>query len=213
MNNPDSDARILLVDDHALVRSGLRVLLEQLEGLDVVGEAGDGREALAMVNQLRPDVVVMDIAMPEMNGLEALARIKQTHPETGVIILSMYTNPDHVRRALDGGADGYIVKAAAQQELEMGIRAVMRGDSYLSPAVTRGALGAARTLDVLTGRQREILQLVVEGNSTKAIARKLGLSVKTVEAHRSQIMARLEIRNIAGLVRYAIRVGIINAER
>ncbi len=209
-------SRTLLVDDHALVRSGLRVLIEQLPEIEVIGEAGNGREAFEIVERERPAIVIMDIAMPEMNGLEALVRIKRAVPSTRVIILSMYANSDHVQRALEGGADGYIVKAAAQEELEFAIRAVRRGDSYLSPAITRVALHAesagAPGPEALTPRQREILQLVAEGNSTKAIARKLQLSVKTVEGHRGQLMTRLGIRNATGLVRYAIRAGIIEAE-
>lgn len=213
---PSAASRTILVDDHALVRSGLRVLIDQMPEVEVVGEAGNGREALALIQRERPEIVIMDIAMPEMNGLEALIRIKQTSPRIRVIMLSMYTSSEHVQKALDGGADGYIVKAAAQEELELAVRAIRRGNSYLSPAVTRGALdptaGKRATVEALTPRQREILQLVAEGNSTKAIARKLDLSVKTVEGHRSQLMARLSIRNVTGLVRYAIRAGVIESE-
>ena len=208
-------ARVLLVDDHALVRSGLRVLLEQLASVEVVAEAGNGREAIRVVEEIRPDLVIMDIQMPELNGLEALARIKKSSPNTRLIMLSMHTNPQSVRQALERGADGYLVKAAAQEELEFAVRAALRGDSYLSPAVTRSALLTATPgadSGPLTSRQREILQLVVEGNSTKSIARKLELSVKTVEAHRSQLMTRLGIRNLPGLVRYAMRMGIIPTE-
>jgi DNA-binding NarL/FixJ family response regulator len=209
-------SRTLLVDDHALVRSGLRVLIEQMPEVEVIGEAGNGREALELVERERPAIVIMDIAMPEMNGLEALIRIKKLLPTVRVIILSMYASSEHVQRALDGGADGYIVKAAAQEELELALRAIREGNSYLSPAVTQGALDPATARrsspNALTSRQREILQLVAEGNSTKAIARKLDVSVKTVEGHRSQLMTRLAIRNVPGLVRYAIRAGIIESE-
>lgn len=203
------------MDDHALVRSGLRVLLEQLPSVQVVAEAGDGREAVRAVEELRPDLVIMDIQMPELNGLDALERIKKSCPATRLIILSMHANAENVREALARGADGYLVKAAAQEELEFAVKATMRGDSYLSPAVTRGALQTGEAQPEpgpLTTRQREILQLVVEGNSTKSIARKLDLSVKTIEAHRSQLMTRLGIRNVPGLVRYAMRMGIIPTE-
>lgn len=216
MNHLHSTPRVLLADDHALVRSGLHALLDQVVDVEVVGEVGNGRDAIDAVGELKPDIVIMDIAMPEMNGLEALARIKSLHPNVRVIVLSMYENPEHVRRALAGGADGYVVKAAAQEELELAVRAAWRGDSYLSPAVTRGALDpqvtGAASLDALTPRQREIMQLVVEGNSTKGIARKLDLSTKTVEAHRSQVMTRLGIRNVPDLVRYAIGAGVISAD-
>jgi len=208
-------ARVLLVDDHALVRSGLRVLLEQLAAVEVVAEAGNGREAIRVVDEVKPDLVIMDIQMPELNGLEALERIKKSSPHTRLIMLSMHTDPQSVRQALARGADGYLVKAAAQEELEFAVRAALRGDSYLSPAVTRSALitnDPGSESGPLTSRQREILQLVVEGNSTKSIARKLDLSVKTVEAHRSQLMTRLGIRNLPGLVRYAMRMGIIPTE-
>ena len=136
-------ARVLLVDDHALVRSGLRVLLEQLPSVEVVAEAGDGREAVRVVEELRPDLVIMDIQMPELNGLDALERIKRNNPSTRLIILSMHANPENVRQALARGADGYLVKAAAQEELEFAVKATIRGDSYLSPAVTRGAVQPA----------------------------------------------------------------------
>lgn len=209
-------ASVLLVDDHVLVRSGLRVLLEQLPGVEVVGEAGTGREALAVAAEVRPDLVILDIEMPELNGLDTIEFLKRDHPQTRVLVLSMHQNPEHVQRALANGADAYIVKAAAQAELALAVRAALRGESYLSPAVTRGALSdrgeRARPNARLTPRQREILQLVVEGHSTKSIARILGLSVKTVEAHRSHLMTRLGIRNLPGLVRYAMRVGMIPSE-
>lgn len=211
--------RILLADDHTLVRSGFRALLEQLEGVEVVAEAADGREALRLIEAHRPDIVLMDIAMPELNGLEATARITKQFPDVRVILLSMHANEEYVSEALRTGAAGYMLKDAAAVELELALRAVMSGESYLSPAVaTRVVAAQARATDTgsglarLTPRQREILQLIAEGNSTKAIARKLGVSVKTVETHRAKLMERLDIHDIAGLVRYAIRVGIVTSE-
>ncbi|MEZ4416032.1 MAG: response regulator transcription factor [Gemmatimonadota bacterium] len=213
-----SSLRVLLADDHALVRSGLGSLLEQVDGIEVVGEVGNGRLAVEGVQELKPDIVIMDITMPELNGLDATVRIKRDRPETRVIILSMHTGEEYITAALEAGADAFLVKDAAPVELELAIRAVASGNSYLSPIVAkrvldRRALGIPATPDVaLTPRQREILQLVAEGNSSKAIARKLHLSTKTVETHRSQLMERLGIRDLASLVRYAVRVGLVGSE-
>jgi DNA-binding NarL/FixJ family response regulator len=209
--------RVLLVDDHTLVREGLRALLQQIDGVEVIAEAGDGREAVALTKAKRPNIVLMDIAMPELNGLEAARRIRQQHPDVHVLLLSMHSNEEYVAEALASGADGYVLKDAGAAELELAIQAVARGESYLSPAVAKQVVtgqvqpgGESSTgLQRLTPRQREILQLIAEGNSTKAIARKLDVSVKTVETHRSQLMDRLDIHDIAGLVRYAIRVGLV----
>ncbi|MBM4259699.1 MAG: response regulator transcription factor [Deltaproteobacteria bacterium] len=221
--------RILLVDDHHLVRAGLRTLLQQMVGAEVIGEASDGREALEKIKADPPDVVLMDITMAEMNGLVATAQVTHDFPHVRVVMLSMHANKEYVTQALQAGAAGYLLKDAAPTELELAIRAVMRGEKYLSPAISthviadylqRSAGGTLHRTEVetsphdpLTLRQREILQLIAEGNTTKEIAAKLTLSVKTVETHRTQLMERLDIHDIAGLVRYAIRTGLVTPDR
>jgi DNA-binding NarL/FixJ family response regulator len=212
--------RIVLADDHGLVRAGIRSLLESIEGLDVVGEAGDGHEALQLVEKRRPDVLILDIGLPGLNGLEVAERVAKERSGTRVIILSMHTSEEYVRQALRAGASGYLVKDSSVPELGLAIESVTRGEIYLSPVVSKhvvadyirhGASGES-AVQVLTPRQRETLQLIAEGHSTKEIAHRLGLSVKTVESHRSQVMARLGIRDVAGLVRYAIRAGLVTPE-
>lgn len=213
--------RVLLADDHALVRAGLRKLLESLPDIEVVGEADDGQAVLTLAGQLHPHLVLMDIAMPGLNGLEAAARLTKLHPQTRVLILSMHQNEDYVRQALRAGAAGYLLKDAAPVELEHALKAVLRGQTYLSPAVSKGVMsdyvqrlrGEESPGEALTPRQREVLQLVAEGKSTKEIARRLGLSVKTVETHRSQLMKQLDLHDVAALVRYAIRTGLISSEK
>ncbi len=212
--------RVLLADDHALVRAGLRKLLESVPDLQVVGEVGDGLALLALVAQLQPDLVLMDIAMPGLNGLEATARVMKEWPQTRVLILSMHQNEEYVRQALRHGAAGYLLKDAAPLELDQALAVVLRGETYLSPAVSKGVLNDyvqrlrsdEAPAELLTPRQREVLQLVAQGLSTKEIARRLELSVKTVETHRSQMMKQLDIHEVAGLVRYAMRVGLISPE-
>ncbi len=210
--------RVLLADDHTLVRAGLRKLLESIVGMEVVGECGDGLELLALAETLQPDLVLMDIAMPGLNGLEATARVLKQWPQTRVLILSMHQNEEYVRQALRHGAVAYLLKDAAPMELELAIQAVLQGGTYLSPAVSKGVLsdyvqrlrGEDPGADVLTPRQREVLQLIAEGHSSKEVARRLDLSVKTVETHRSLLMKQLDIHEVTGLVRYAMRLGLLS---
>jgi DNA-binding NarL/FixJ family response regulator len=210
--------RILLADDHALVRAGMKSLIESAEGFEVVGEASNGREAVRLARTLKPDVALLDIAMPELNGLDAARRLAAECPEVRVLILSMHTDPAYVREAMQAGTAGYVLKEAGVEELELAIRAALRGERYLDPRVSKQVIeGYVKGLEApgtaLTPRQREILQLIAEGRSTRDIAQRLHLSVKTVETHRAQIMDRLDIRDVAGLTRYAIRIGLISDER
>jgi DNA-binding NarL/FixJ family response regulator len=213
--------RVLLADDHALVRAGIRALLESLEGIAVVAEAGNGGEVLELARKHRPDVVLLDISMPGIGGLEASAQLKQELPEVRVVMLSMHANEEYVLQALRAGAVGYMLKDSATAELELALQAVMQGETYLSPPISRQVVegyvqrvGAEQpAADHLTPRQRQVLQLIAEGLSTKEIAYRLELSVKTVETHRAQLMERLQIRDIAGLVKYAIRNGLVSSEK
>ncbi|NMG03941.1 response regulator [Azoarcus taiwanensis] len=213
--------RVLLVDDHSLVRAGVRALLGALPQVEEIIEASSGREAVELVRARAPDLVLMDIAMDDMDGLEATRMITAEQPEMRVIILSMHDTGDFFDQALRCGACGYLLKDAAVSELEMAIAAVMRGDVYLSPAVSRHLVGnmlsrdapEVRAAGALTPRQTEILQLIGSGLGTKDIARKLDLSVKTVEAHRAQIMERLGVRDIANLLLEAARRGLITLGR
>jgi DNA-binding NarL/FixJ family response regulator len=210
--------RIMLADDHDLVRAGIRSLVEGVKGFEIVAEAGDGREALRLVKIHQPDVILMDIAMPGLNGLDATARIAKAFPGSAVIILSMHATREYVLEALQAGASGYVLKNAAVHELETAIRIVARGGKYLTPSVSgqiiAGVTGASGTsaAAALTQRQREILQLIAEGRSTRDIADLLHLSVKTVETHRAQLMDRLGIFEVASLVRYAIRIGLVTPD-
>jgi DNA-binding NarL/FixJ family response regulator len=212
--------RVLLADDHTLVRAGIRGLLQGLADVDVVGEAGDGQEALRLAESLRPDVVLLDVGMPGLNGLEVAGRIGAFDASIRVVVLSMHSSEEYVLRALRAGCAGYLLKASAVSELEVAVRAVARGETYLSPAVSKRVVddyvsrtgGAADPLDALTPRQREVLQLAAEGLSSKEIAQRLGLSYRTVEAHRAQLMERLGVHDLAGLVRFAVRVGLITPE-
>jgi DNA-binding NarL/FixJ family response regulator len=213
--------RVLLADDHTLVRAGIRGLVASLEGVLVVGEAGDGQEALRLAGLLRPDVMLLDIGMPGLNGIEVASRLAAEQRDVRVVILSMHASEEYVLQALRAGAAGYLLKDAGVVELELALRAVSRGETYLSPAVSkqvvedyRRRVGAGDDpLAAITPRQREVLQLVAEGHTTKEIAVRLELSVKTVESHRSQLMERLDIHDLAGLVRYAVRVGLVSSER
>lgn len=211
--------RVLLADDHGLVRAGIRALLQSLPGIDVVAEADTGQRALDLIQQHHPDIVLMDVAMPGLNGLQATAKVSELSPQTRVVILSMYSDEEYVSQALRAGAAGYLLKDAGAAELELALTAVARGETYLSPAVSKHLVAhyvrpptPPPTQVLLTPRKREILQLIALGHSTKEIARLLHLSVKTVETHRMQLMERLDIHDIAGLVRYAIRTGLINPE-
>jgi DNA-binding NarL/FixJ family response regulator len=212
--------RVLLADDHDLFRAGIRALLDNLDGIEVVAEAGNGREALRLCQAHHPDVALMDIMMPELNGLDATARLAAISPGTRTIILSMNAHEEYVLQALRAGAVGYLLKNISPRELEQAIRTVVRGETYLSPAISKHLIaaylqrvgGEISSLERLTPRQREVLQLIAEGNTTKAIARKLDLGTKTVETHRAQLMEALDIHDIAGLVRYAIRMGVITPD-
>jgi DNA-binding NarL/FixJ family response regulator len=212
--------RVVLVDDHVLIRAGLKALLHSLANIQVVGEASDGHEAVHVVEKLEPDVVIMDIAMANLNGLEAASRVTKQWPKVKVIILSMHANEEYVGQALDAGATGYLLKGAEPAELELALKAVVRGETYLSPSISKQLVQdylshrkeKLGTTVELTARQREVLQLIAEGCSTKDIANKLGLSVKTVDTHRTELMRRLDIHDVAGLVRYAIRRGLVSTE-
>jgi DNA-binding NarL/FixJ family response regulator len=215
-----STIRVVLADDHALVRAGIRALLEKLAGIEVVGEADNGREALELIRKSMPNLILLDISMRQLGGLEALPRILKDFPAVKVLILSGHANEEYVLRALRCGAAGYMLKDAAAEELELAIKAVVQGKTYLSPSVSRTvvesylqrAAGENAPIEPLTARQREVLQLIAEGKNTKEIASTLEVSVKTVEAHRLQLMARLNIHDVPGLVRYAIRSGLVSSD-
>ena len=212
--------RVLLADDHTLVRAGLRKLLESIPNVEVVGEVNDGLAVVAMAKTLQPQLILMDIAMPGLNGLEATVLVRQSCPDVKVLILSMHQNEQYVRQALRHGAVAYLLKDAAPTELELALAAVLRGETYLSPAVSRGVVSdyvqRLRHDDepgsLLTPRQREVLQLVARGMSTKEVARELNVAIKTVESHRSQLMKQLDIHEVAGLVRYAVRAGLVSPD-
>lgn len=210
--------RILLAEDHTLVRAGIRSLLDRIGGMQVVAEASDGQEAVRLARKHQPQLVVMDIAMAGLNGLEATRRIRSETPDARILILSMHANEQYVHQALQAGASGYLLKDAATEELELAIQAALKGQTYLSPRISRRLVddylkqGEGNPADQLTPRQREILQLIAEGRSTRAIAERLHVSVKTVETHRAQLMDRLDIHDVPGLVRFAIRTGVISAE-
>jgi len=213
--------RVLLADDHTLVRNGIRALLERMQGVLVVAEAADGREALALIEANRPNVALLDINMPGLNGIATADEVRKRFPATHVIILSIHAAGDFVSQALRAGASGYLPKDATAMELELAIRTVLSGQTYLSPRVSRelvdrfirGASAGQSPLELLTPRQREILQLIAEGHSTKKIASLLRVSVKTVESHRALLMDRLGIHDIAGLTLFAARAGLVEPDK
>ena len=210
--------RVLLADDHKLVRAGIRSLLEKLPDMEVVAEASDGRETIRLVELIEPQIVLMDLAMPEINGLDATRHLTRTFPDVRVLILSIYADEEHVYQALRAGAAGYLLKGAATEELELAIRSVARGETYLSPPVSKPVIMEyiRRTNVGLTSRERlsprqaQILKLIAEGRTTKQVALELAISVKTVETHRSALMMRIGVHDVAGLVRYAVKVGLVD---
>ncbi|OGV82418.1 MAG: DNA-binding response regulator [Lentisphaerae bacterium RIFOXYA12_64_32] len=210
--------RVVLADDHAVVREGLRLVLEAAGDITVVGDVDDGRKAIAMVQELSPEVAVLDVAMPELNGIEAARQIRELYPKTQVVILSMYATAEHVYRALQAGASGYVLKESAGKEVVSAVRAARNGTRYLSRKITetviddfvlqRQGLPAKSPLERLSTREREILQLVVEGRSSADIAQTIYLSPKTVETYRSRLMQKLGVRDVPSLVKFAIQHGI-----
>lgn len=218
--------RVLIADDHDLVRAGIKAILNQSPDIKVVGEAGDGRETLRLVKELDPDILLLDVSMPEMNGLEVVANLQRSRSRTRVLFLSMHANEHYAVQALKLGASGYLLKRATTGELELAIRCAQRDEIFLSPALSSKVLtdyvvrpkndpkteSAADPYESLTSRQREILQLIVEGCSTKEIAKKLGIAYNTASVHRSNLMDRLDIHDLASLVRYAIEAGIVTSD-
>ena len=206
--------RVLLADDHQIVRQGLRGILVAA-GHEVIGEASDGREALKLARTLNPDIAVLDLSMPLLNGLDAAREMRRLAPDIKIILLTMYTDKGYVLQALRAGARGYVLKTQAAEDLISAIREILRGETYLSPGVAASVVdavleGTNEAADPLTARERQILQLVAEGNTTKEIARLLNVSFKTAESHRNHIMKKLDIHEVAGLVRYAIRQGLLH---
>lgn len=214
--------KVLVADDHTILRQGIKALLDNQEGIEVIGEAKDGREALAIIEETLPDVVLMDIAMPGLNGLEATRRIKKKFPRMKVLVLTMYTNEEYIFQILNAGANGYLVKETAFQDLISAIKAVYKNEAFMSPSISKKVINSyikraqndeQETCEILTTREREILQLIAEGNSSKKIAELLFISPKTVETHRTHIMDKLNIHNRTGLVKYAIRKGIVDVDK
>ncbi len=211
--------RVLLAEDHHIVRHGLRALLETIDDVQVVGEAEDGQAALQLVEDLAPDVLVMDIGMPRLNGIHVTTLVRSRHPATRVVILSMYSDETLVRQALRSGASGYVLKRSATEELLLAIRAASRGETYLSPAISQSIVGPflaqpptddeAHRFDQLTAREHQVLQLIAEGKTNSEIAQILQLSVKTIEKHRANLMTTLQVHDVATLVRTALKYGLI----
>ena len=212
-----SKAKVLLVDDHVVVRQGLKALFADEPDIEVVGEASNGREALERLSDLEPDVVLMDISMPGLNGIEATRQIQQHHPETKVVVLSMHANEEYVFQVLQAGASGYVLKQSDSMEVLTAIRAAVAGGSFLSPPISRTVIddyvrraearGQGGEPDLLTSREREVLQLLAEGRSNREIAAELSISIKTVETHRSNMMNKLDLSSKTELIKYALRKG------
>ncbi len=218
--------RVLLADDHDILREGLKALLTMHGEAIIVGEAYTGREAVELAEQLKPDVVLLDLSMPELDGLEACRRIRARVPQVQVLVLTMHEREEYLRQALEAGAAGYIVKRTAAAELRLAVRAVARGDTFLSPSMARALVqnylalreegapadGSADPYESLSSREREVLKLVAEGCTNQEIAERLVLSVKTVQAHRARLMEKLGLRDVTHLVRYAVRRGLVDPE-
>jgi DNA-binding NarL/FixJ family response regulator len=210
-NTPPPKIRVVLADDHDLVRSGIKALLSMVDGVEVIAEARDGKELIALVEDLMPDVVMTDISMPGMDGITAISEIHAKHPQVRMLVLSMYDTVDFVKRAVANGACGYLMKDAPPFELEQAVRSVMATGSYFSPAIAQRLLQPSEPTvdDELTHRQVEILKLIAQGRASKEIAYELGLSPKTVDVHRARIMERLRLNDIASLTLYAVRKGLV----
>ncbi|MEK6766189.1 MAG: response regulator transcription factor [Planctomycetota bacterium] len=215
-----SKIRVLLADDHTIVRQGLRALLDSQEDIEVVGEAEDGRQAFEKTKELIPDIVVIDITMPNLNGIEATRQIKKLNPEIKVLVLTVHDNEEYIHQILQAGASGYLLKESAVTDLVSAINAVKKGGIFLSPAISKVVVkdyirhaeegtGDFDSLNILTNREREVLQLIAEGHTNREVAHILKLSVKTVDVHRSHIMEKLNIHDVTGLVKYSIRKGLI----
>jgi two-component system response regulator NreC len=215
-----SKIRVLLADDHTIVRQGLRALLDSQEDIEVVGEAEDGRQAFEKTKELIPDIVVIDITMPNLNGIEATRQIKKLNPEIKVLVLTVHDNEEYIHQILQAGASGYLLKESAVTDLVSAINAVKKGGIFLSPAISKVVVkdyirhagegtGDFDSLNILTNREREVLQLIAEGHTNREVAHLLKLSVKTVDVHRSHIMEKLNIHDVTGLVKYSIRKGLI----
>ena len=212
--------RVVLVDDHTLVRAGIRVLIEEIDGVHVVAEASDGREALRLIAEHRPDLAFLDLTMPGLNGFQVLDQVTKRHADTRVIVLTVHDEEEYAVQALRAGAAGYLPKSAASSELELAVRTVMNKGTYISPELSKrsflahvnGGTQGGSPLTELTPRQHEVLRMIVAGDTTKDIALKLSISVKTVESHRAQLMERLNIHDVAGLVRYAIKMGLVKID-
>jgi DNA-binding NarL/FixJ family response regulator len=217
--NSTNPIRVVLADDHALVRAGIRALLERIRGVEVLAEAGDGQEALRLIKELHPDIILLDIAMPVLSGLDVLREATAKFPELRVIILTVHETEEYATYALRCGAAGFVPKSAASAELQLALKTVARGERYLSPEISKHGVtdqhlgaGVSPQFVELTPRQREVLKMIAKGYSTKDIARILEISAKTVETHRAQLMERLQIFDVAGLVRFAIRTGLIKID-
>ena len=210
--------QVVLADDHALVRAGIRALLERIDSVEVVGEAGDGQQVLDLIEELEPDVVLLDLTMPGLSGFEVLKETSEKFPAVNMIVLSVHDSEEYARHALRSGAVGYLPKCAASAELEVALEQVLRGEKYVSPSIAPEASlefsrQSTETAAELTPRQVEVLTLIARGSSTRTIASSLNIAVKTVETHRAQLMERLNIHDVTGLVRYAIKKGLVNIDK